>query len=145
MTSTLDPQRPLQLRFQGDWGGVNLTRICGWIAGEVYSRAGVGTCSTIRTGRGMADNLIAVARGEIDVAVSTPAGFARMAVDGRGLFSDEPLPTLRAIGSIPHRDALLVAIPAHLGIRTFAELRERRPALRITMAPNDGISFMGVA
>ena len=145
MTSTLDPQRPLQLRFQGDWGGVNLTRICGWIAGEIYNRAGVGTCSTIRTGRGMADNLFAVGRGEVDVAVSTPAGFARMALDGRGLFSDEPLPTLRAIGSIPHRDALLVAVPAHLGIHTFAELRERRPVLRLTMAPNDGISFMGVA
>jgi hypothetical protein len=36
----LDPQRALQLRFQGDWGGVNLTRICGWIAGELYNRAG---------------------------------------------------------------------------------------------------------
>ena len=56
--------------------------------------------------------------GEVDVAVSTPAGFARMALDGRGLFADEPLPTLRAIGSIPHRDAMLVAIPAHLGIKS---------------------------
>ncbi len=144
MTSALDPQRPLQLRFQGDWGGVNLTRICGWIAGEIYNRAGAGTSSTIRTGRGMADNLLAVGRGEVDVAVSTPAGFARMALDGRGLFADEPLPTLRAIGSIPHRDAMLVAIPAHLGIKTFAELRDRRPALRLTMSPNDGVSFMGV-
>ena len=41
-------------------------------------------------------------------------------------------------------DALLIAIPAHLEIRTFAELRERRPALRVALAPNDGISFMGL-
>jgi TRAP-type uncharacterized transport system substrate-binding protein len=139
----LDPQRPLHLRFQGDWGGVNLTRICGWIAGEVYNRAGAGTGSVIRTGRGMADNLYAVGRGEVDAAVATPAGFARMARAGLGLFADEPLPTLRAIGSLPHRDALLVALPAQLGISTFTELRERQPALRLALSPNDGISFMG--
>jgi uncharacterized protein len=139
----LDPQRALQLRFQGDWGGVNLTRICGWIAGELYNRAGPGTGSLIRTGRGMADNLRAVAAGEVDVAVATPAGFARMAVDGVGLFAEDPLPTLRAIGSLPHRDALLIAIPAGLGIRSFAELRDRRPALRLALSPNDGVSFMG--
>jgi uncharacterized protein len=139
----LKPQRPLHLRFQGDWGGVNLTRICGWIAGELYTRAGVGTRSTIHTGRGMADNLYAVGRGEVDVAVATPAGFARMAHAGVGLFEDEPLPTLRALGTVPHRDALLVALPASLGIRTFAELREQRPALRLTMSSNDGLSFMG--
>jgi uncharacterized protein len=144
MTNALHPQRPLQLRFQGDWGGVNLTRLCGWIAGEVYSRAGVGTASTIRTGRGTADNLYAVGRGEVDVAVVTPGGFARMALGGLGPFADEPLPTIRAIGSVPHRDALLVAIPAELGIHTFAELRARRPALRLTMAANDGVSFMGL-
>jgi hypothetical protein len=141
--TTLDPQRPLQLRFQGDWGGVNLTRICGWIAGELYNRAGPGTGSLIRTGRGMADNLRAVAAGEVDVAVSTPAGFARMARHGVGLFAQDPLPTLRAIGSLPHRDALLVAIPAGVGVGTFAELRERRPALRLALSPNDGVSFMG--
>jgi TRAP-type uncharacterized transport system substrate-binding protein len=139
----LEPQRPLHLRFQGDWGGVNLTRICGWIAGEIYNRAGAGSGSLIRTGRGMADNLYAVGRGEVDVAVATPAGFARMARAGLGLFADEPLPTLRAIASVPHRDALLVAIPAKLGIRTFAELREQRPSLRLTLSPNDGLSFMG--
>ncbi len=140
----LDPQRALQLRFQGDWGGVNLTRICGWLAGEVANRAARGTRSTIRTGRGMGDNLTAVARGEVDVAVSTPAGFARMARAGQGPFADEPMPGLRAIGSLPHRDAMLVAIPAALGIRTFAELRAQRPALRLALSPNDGESFMGL-
>jgi TRAP-type uncharacterized transport system substrate-binding protein len=140
----LDPQRALQLRFQGDWGGANLTRICGWLAGEVFRRCGAGTRSTIRTGRGMGDNLVAVARGEVDVAVATPAGFARMAVAGQGPFAQEPLDGLRAIGSLPHRDALLVAVPAERGIRTFAELRERRPALRLTTGPDDGESFMGL-
>jgi TRAP-type uncharacterized transport system substrate-binding protein len=140
----LDPQRTLQLRFQSDWGGANLTRVCGWLAGELAVRAGRGTRSTIRTGRGMGDNLVAVARGEVDVAVATPAGFARMAVAGQGPFAQEPLDGLRAIGSLPHRDALLVALAADLGIHTFEELRERRPALRIALSPDDGESFMGL-
>src|SRR5918999_4022011 len=108
MTS-LDPDRALQLRFQGDWGGANLTRICGWIAGELFNRAAKGTRSTIRTGRGMGDNLVAVARGEVDVAVATPAGFARMARAGQGPFVKEPLQSLRAVACVPHHDAMLVA------------------------------------
>ena len=142
--TVLDPQRALQLRFQGDWGGVNLTRACGWMAMELEFRCGDGTRSTIRTGRGMADNLIAVHQGEVDVTVSTPAGFARMAREGKGLFKDAALPGLRAIGSLPHNDALMVCIPASLGIKTFAELREQKPALKVALAPNDGVSFMGI-
>lgn len=142
--SALEPQRALQLRFQGDWGSVNLTRICGWLASELGDRAGAGTRSTIRTGRGMGDNLVAVGRNEVDIAVSTPAQFARLARAGKGPFADEAFPGLRAVGTVPHYDALLTALPAGLGIRSFAELREREPALRWVMSPDDGESFMGL-
>lgn len=136
--------RPLHLRFQGDWGAFNLTRICGWLAGELTDRTAPGTRSTIRTGRGMGDNLVAVGRQEVDVAVSTPAQFARLALAGKGPFAAEPLPGLRAIGVLPHFDGLLTALPAQMGIGSFAELRERKPSLRIVMSPNDGESFMGL-
>jgi TRAP-type uncharacterized transport system substrate-binding protein len=142
--TVLDPQRALNLRFQGDWGGVNLTRICGWIAQGLEARAGAHTRSHIRTGRGMGDNLAAVHRGEVDVAVSTPAGFAAMARAGKGMFVDEPLPLLRAIGSLPHADALLIAIGAKHGVKSFAELREKKPALKLALAPADESSFMGL-
>jgi uncharacterized protein len=140
----LDPQRPLGLRFKGDWGAFNLTRICGWLAYEVWRCAGEHTNSVIYTGRGMGDNLVALARGEVDVSIATPAQFARMAREGKGRFASEPLTTLRAVGCLPHNDALLIAIPSALNIRTMAELRDAKPKMRIAVAPDDGENFMGL-
>jgi uncharacterized protein len=139
----MSPDQPPSLRFKGDWGAFNLTRICGWLAWEFGRRTGRYE-HTIHTGRGMADNLWALGRGEVDVSVATPAGFARMARQGLGLFTQEPIPELRALGCLPHRDALLVAMRARLGIRTMPELREAKPSLRVVLAPNDGESFMGL-
>jgi TRAP-type uncharacterized transport system substrate-binding protein len=67
-----------------------------------------------------------------------------MAVAGQGPFAAEPLTGLRAIGCLPHRDALLIAVSAERDIKTFAQLRERRPALRVALSPDDGESFMGL-
>jgi TRAP-type uncharacterized transport system substrate-binding protein len=134
---------PLGLRFMGDWGAFNLTRICGWLAYEVWNRTGGRPSSVIHTGRGMGDNVRALARGEVDVAVATPAQFVQMAREGRGIFADDAVPQVRAIGSLPHADALLFALPASLGIRTFAQLRDARPPLRVAMSADDGESFMG--
>jgi TRAP-type uncharacterized transport system substrate-binding protein len=134
---------PLGLRFMGDWGAFNLTRICGWLAFEVWNRTGGRPSSVIHTGRGMGDNVRALARGEVDVAVATPAQFVQMARAGRGIFAGDAVPEIRAIGSLPHADALLFALPAALGIRTFAELREARPPLRVALSADDSESFMG--
>lgn len=133
---------PPQLRFKGDWGAFNLTRICGWLAWEFGRRAG-SYHHVIHTGRGMADNLIALANGEVDVSITTPAGFARLARKGLGPFAGQPIPNLRAIGCLPHDDAMLIALRAELGVRTMAELRELKPAMRVALAPDDGESFMG--
>jgi uncharacterized protein len=132
----------LSLRFKGDWGAFNLTRICGWLAFGVFQRTGA-VHHVIHTGRGMADNLFALARGEVDVSIATPAAFARLARAGHGPFEGAPMPELRALGVLPHRDALLIAVPAQLGISSMAELRERQPALRVSLAEDDGESFMG--
>jgi hypothetical protein len=98
--------------------------------------------SVIHTGRGMADNVRAVGRGDVDVAVATPAQFAVMVMQGQGPFADEPLAGLRAIGVLPHQDAMLFAVRRKLGMQTIADVRERRPALRIALSPDDGESFM---
>jgi uncharacterized protein len=134
---------PPSLRFKGDWGAFNLTRICGWLAWEFGRRTG-SHHHTIHTGRGMADNLFALGRRAVDVGVSTPAGFARMARQGLGPFAEEPIPELRALGCLPHRDALLVALRGRLGVRTMAELRDVKPSMRVVVAPDDGESFMGL-
>jgi TRAP-type uncharacterized transport system substrate-binding protein len=126
-----------------DWGAFNLTRICGWLAFEVWNRTGGKPSSVIHTGRGCGDNVRAVARGDVDVAIATPAQFVQMAREGRGNFSGDAVPQVRAVGSLPHGDALLFALPADLGITTMAQLRDTRPALRIALSPDDGESFMG--
>jgi uncharacterized protein len=132
----------LQINFKGDWGMFNLSRICGWMAWQVGTRTGAQE-HLIHTGRGMADNIIALHRREVDVAVATPAGFALMAQEGRGPHAGEPMPELRAIANVPHEDALLFAVSAEHGVKTMAELRERKPKLRLTTSPNDGGSYVG--
>ncbi|HLH67179.1 MAG TPA: TAXI family TRAP transporter solute-binding subunit [Solirubrobacteraceae bacterium] len=137
---------PVTVRFAGDWGGANLHRVCGWLAMELWDRAGPGTRTWIRSARGCADNLAAVGSGEVDVAVMTPASFARMAVEGRGPFQDRPYPDLVALGQVPHRDALLFALDARLGIESMAQLRDQAPRLRIAASPAaDGANPAGFA
>jgi TRAP-type uncharacterized transport system substrate-binding protein len=137
--------RSLTLNFMGDWGAANLTRVCGWLVQELADRAGPETRCAIWNGRGGSDAIFAVGRGEVDVALCTPAAFARMAVAGTGPFRDGPFPNLRALGVVPQDDRLVVGLDASLGITTFAELREAAPALRIAASPDDGVNFVGLA
>jgi len=138
-------ERSVTLRFYGDWGLANLTRVCGWLQQEFLDRAGPHARGAIWNGRGGVDALRAIGRGEVDVALSTPAPFARMALEGRGPFAGEPYPHLRALGVVPQNDRLLVALDASLGIRSFADWRERKAGLKIAACPNDGINFVGLA
>jgi uncharacterized protein len=137
--------RSITLQFMGDWGQANLHRVCGWLMQEVGDRAGPFSRFATWAGRGGVDAVKAVGRGTVDVALTTPAPFARMALDGRGPYASEPYRFLRALGTVPQRDRLVLAIDAAKGIRSFDELRERRPALRIATSPNDGINHIGLA
>ncbi|MFI1916774.1 TAXI family TRAP transporter solute-binding subunit [Nocardia sp. NPDC020380] len=137
--------RNLTLHLRGDWGAANLHRICGWISQELIDRAGPATRIAIWNGRGGTDAIHAVGRGEVDIALTTPAAFAAAALDGRGVYTDTPYPQLRALGTIPHRDRLVLAVNKSLGITTFAELRAGAPQLRLATGPNDGINNTGLA
>ena len=137
--------RPLSIHMQADWGMVNLTRVCGWLGQELTDRSATGTRIAIWNGRGFIDNVRAVGRGDVDLAVATPAAFVRAALDGRGAYQGESFPELRALGSVPQRDRLVVAVRTSLGVETFEELRQAEPALRLTTSGDDGINFVGVA
>jgi TRAP-type uncharacterized transport system substrate-binding protein len=136
-------ERRLTLQFQGDWGQANLHRICGWLAQEVLERTGEGTRIGIWTGRGGADAVRALKAGIVDLSLLVPAYFTRMAVNGTGLFEGEAYPGLRALGTFPQTDRLIVAVAAEHGVTTMADLRERCPALRIATSPNDGVNAIG--
>ncbi|HUY18589.1 MAG TPA: TAXI family TRAP transporter solute-binding subunit [Candidatus Binataceae bacterium] len=147
VTMPLGPslKRSVTLHFMGDWGQANLHRVCGWLAQEVGERSGPYSRFATWNGRGGVDSVKAVGRGTVDLALTTPAAFARMALDGRGPYAAEPFPFIRALGTIPQRDRLVLAIDAAKNIRSFDDLRERRPALRIAISTNDGINNIGLA
>lgn len=137
--------RSLRLQFQGDWGRANLHRALGFLGYEFTCLAGPYTRYAIWNGRGGMDNVQAVGRGEVDVALAVPVPFMRMAMEGKGACAGESFPHLRALGYVPQHDRMIVALRRDLGIRSWAELREKRPKLRITLGPNDGVSFIGIA
>ncbi|WP_328435276.1 TAXI family TRAP transporter solute-binding subunit [Nocardia puris] len=123
----------------------NFHRVGGWISQELTDRAGPHTRVAIWNGRGFSDNVRAVGRGEVDLAVTTPAAFTRVALDGRGTYGDEHYPDLRALGVVPQRDRLVLAVHADLGVTSFAELRELKPQLRLATSIDDGVNAVGVA
>ncbi|WP_194820506.1 TAXI family TRAP transporter solute-binding subunit [Nocardia sp. XZ_19_385] len=137
--------RSLTLHLRGDWGTANLHRVCGWISQELTDRAGPDTRVAIWNSRGFADAVRAVGHGEVDVALTTPAAFTVAALDGRGVYQDESFPHLRALGVVPQRDRLVMAVHRALEVTTFAELRAAKPALTLATSINDGINHVGLA
>jgi TRAP-type uncharacterized transport system substrate-binding protein len=146
MTRPPEPRidRSLTLHLRGDWGAANLHRVCGWISQELTDRCGPYTKVAIWNSRGYADAVRAVGRGEVHVALTTPAAFAAAALDGRGLYAGEAFPELRALGVVPQRDRLVVGVRRTLGITSFAELREAAPALTLATSGHDGENHVGV-
>lgn len=138
-------ERSVTLNFHGDWGLANLSRVCGWLQQEFLDRAGPESRGAIWNGRGGVDAIRAVGRGVADVALCTPAAFAKMALAGTGPFTEERFPDLRALAVVPQDDRLLVALDERLGIASFADWRERRAGLKIAACPDDGINFVGYA
>jgi TRAP-type uncharacterized transport system substrate-binding protein len=146
--STVPPpriERSLLLQFQGDWGRANLHRALGFLGYELTGLSGPYTRYAIWNGRGGRDNVEAVGRGEIDVALAVPVPFMRMAMEGKGPCAGESYPHLRMLGYVPQHDRMIVALRRDLGINSWAEWREKKPKLRVTLGPNDNISFIGIA
>lgn len=133
--------RSLTLHFMGDWGRANLHRVMGWLGYELGRLSGPHMRFAIWNGTGGLDAARAVGRGEVDVAIMTPACCARMAFEGA---AGETFPHLRAIGLVPQNDRLILAIRREQGIRSFEELRAKRPALRIVAARDDGSNPIGL-
>jgi TRAP-type uncharacterized transport system substrate-binding protein len=68
-----------------------------------------------------------------------------MMMSGKGIAKGEAFPHLRALGTMPQTDRLVVALRADLGIRSFEELRKKAPKLRIAASMDDGINTVGYA
>jgi TRAP-type uncharacterized transport system substrate-binding protein len=138
-------ERPITLHMMGDWGIANLHRICGWISAELWRRSPAGSKFATWAGRGGTDAIAAVLDGEVQTALFVPAGFARTIFEGRGICERADVHRLRALGTLPQDDRLVFAIDASFGIASFAELRAKRPALRLTTGQDDGVNMAGFA
>ena len=138
--------RELSLEFVGDWGWANIHRLCGWLGAGLIERAAPGSRYAIwSTPYVAAETVRMIGEGRHDLAFSTPAQMVRNATAGTGLFGGTPYPHLMSIGTFPQKDSLILAIDASLGIRTFDDIRKKKPALHIATQPDDGISYIGFA
>ena len=72
-----------------------------------------------------------VARGEVQMAISNPAGYLALAERGTGPFA-API-SLRAITVIPSPDQLAFAVTQRSGLKSLQEIRERRYPLRVSL------------
>ena len=144
MPSTPPPSLPypVTLHFRGDWGLANFHRILSWLCHTFCERA-PGSRVAIWNGVGGVDNVAAVADGHVHLAITTPAGYVASALTGEGLFTGRPAPGLRALAVLPQDDAMIFAVAKRYGARTLAELRDRKPPLRIAVPPDDGDALVG--
>lgn len=142
-------ERSLTLSFVGDWGQANFHRICSWLSQEFCRRAGPHSRVAIWNipGGGVASGGIEaideVQDGVADLCIVTPAMLIPAAIAGGLMFASRPAPDLRALVAMPQNDRMVLALDPALGIRSFAELREKRPPLRIATSRDDGTNFVG--
>lgn len=137
--------RSVTMNWMGDWGRANLHRALGCLAFEFNKLSGPHSKVGIWTGRGALDNLQAVGRGEIDVALVVPQNFIAQSMEGRGMSKGEAFPHLRALGHVPQHDRMIMAVRSDLGITSFDDIRKKKPKLRITTGPDDGVAYLGYA
>ncbi|KAH6667423.1 hypothetical protein B0J14DRAFT_602223 [Halenospora varia] len=137
--------RSVTLNFIGDWGQANFHRICSWITQEFCDRAGPRSRVGIWNVRGGGiEALHQVHDGEAQLCIATPAKLMKSALSGEGIFAASgPMPGLRCLATLPQRDRMMLAIDPKFGIRTFEELRQAKPSLRIATSSDDGTNFIG--
>lgn len=136
---------PITLTFQGDWGQANMHRICGWLSQEIGDRCPPGSRFGVWSGRGGADAFTAVLDGTVDIAISTPTVAAAMLMTGSGPLSMPDAGLLRALGTLPQRDRLVVCVDAALGLSQIGDLASVGERLRIATSPDDGVNLIGLA
>ena len=75
--------------------------------------------------------ILAVARGEADLAMTNPSSSLALAVRGKGIFK-EPQP-VASIGVIPSYDVCLFVVRPETGLRSIEEIAVKRPTLSLSL------------
>ncbi len=126
-------------------GSGNYARVAYWLADSIIKDdPNVRVWPEYRgnlVGRGFRDGLVRLLDREADVALVNSHGVAAMAIKGVGLF-DRPIP-LKAVAVIPENDWCVFVVDAALGVRSFADLREKKVPLKLATGYMDGDSAIG--
>jgi uncharacterized protein len=141
MTDKLWPR--IELKMVGDWGVANFHTVVGMIAANMRFRSEERSRFWILTGTGFRDNIDAVARGEVDLGITTPLDVPlEWARQGKHLFEGRAYPFLRSLGYYPQDDRLIFAVRADTGITSFADIAARQYPLRLATSVRDPDNLM---
>jgi len=116
--------------------GANWTGLSGRIAiglSGYYSRLPVGsTVATVTSDPAQMcyEGPMLVADGTYHMAITTPGWAVRLAAEGHFPY-EKPMP-LRLLASFPHDDRMAFAVKRSTGIRSFADIREKKYPLKIS-------------
>jgi TRAP-type uncharacterized transport system substrate-binding protein len=141
MTDKLWPR--VELKMVGDWGVANFHTLVGMIGANMRFRSEPRSRFWILTGTGFRDNIDAVARGEVDLGVTTPFDVPlEWARQGKHLFEGRAHPYLRSLGYYPQDDRLIFAVNENTGITSFADIVKRKYPLRLAASVRDRDNIM---
>jgi len=133
----------VELKMVGDWGVANFHTLVGMIAANMRFRSEPRSRFWILTGTGFRDNIDAVARGEVDLGITTPLDVPlEWARQGKHLFEGRAYPFLRTLGYYPQDDRLIFAVSAESGITSFENIVTRKYPLKLATSPRDPDNLM---
>jgi len=105
----------------------------GWARKQVsvtLRRQGDETSVVTLSGSDAPEAVLAVADGEVDLALVNPATAARAALIDAGWAGDLPV---ASIATVPSYDQMAFAVRSELGVRTLSELVDMRPKLSLSL------------
>ena len=137
-----------QTRYNLRWAGAasNLSYITRYIAEGMLEHLGrdTGYIAYGTRGNSTSENIYALGEHEVDFAITTPPAMASLAFAGKAYFK-KPYSDLRAIAVFPQNDWVMCVADASLGIESYADIRERKLAVRIAtnrIGRENGVSFL---
>jgi TRAP-type uncharacterized transport system substrate-binding protein len=137
------PWPRIELKMVGDWGVANFHTLVGMIAANYRFKAEPRSRFWILTGTGFRDNIDAVARGEVDLGITTPLDVPlEWARQGKHLFAGRGYPFLRSLAYYPQDDRLIFAVREDTGITSFADIVKRKYPLKLATSPRDPDNLM---
>lgn len=122
---------PDKLRVSSMAGGGQWWKSIVW-AGKAFGNSDFDV-ETTRLGKRANDPLMRVARGEADVAVTLSVAAAQ-AAKGAGIYKDLDTSSIRSLALLVRPDQhFFNMVRADLGIRSFADLAKKKPALDVSI------------